>query len=341
MAKKFLISGYYGFNNFGDDAILKVIIQGLKKNSDNPQITVFSSNPELTKNIYDVDSKYSFDYTNLFKEISNTDVLISGGGSLLQDVTSLKSLVYYLGILFMAKLTRKKIVIFAQGIGPIKNKAGNFLTRIALSGVENITVRDKKSHELLKSWDIDSQIVPDPVWNMEIPVFEKNFNEIGVQLRDYHSVDKDKLTKIAHAVNAEFGNKKINIISLQDAHDLKICQEFEAILRKTNPSISTQIYSGLSIEEAVEVLSKQAYLIAMRYHACLLAIKAGVPTLAISYDIKVNTLAEESAIPCVEINKIDEIFNKISELKNINSQSLFDFTLKKVSEKSINFSDFC
>ena len=124
---KVLISGYYGFKNFGDEAILSVLVNHLKSKDAN--ITVLSSDPEYTKSVYNVNSINSFDLKQVIKELKKTDILISGGGSLLQDATSLKSLIYYTGIIAVAKLFNKKIIIFAQGIGPVNNKFARLVTR--------------------------------------------------------------------------------------------------------------------------------------------------------------------------------------------------------------------
>ena len=49
---KYVISGYIGFDNFGDEAIAKVLTSYLKKiNAE--KITVLSSNPEKTAKLYD------------------------------------------------------------------------------------------------------------------------------------------------------------------------------------------------------------------------------------------------------------------------------------------------
>ena len=95
---KIAISGYYGFDNFGDDALLSVLVESLK-NSGTEDITVFSKNPVSTKKFYKVKSCYSFDIFSLLKTLIKCDFLISGGGSLLQDSTSVKSLIYYLGVI--------------------------------------------------------------------------------------------------------------------------------------------------------------------------------------------------------------------------------------------------
>ena len=115
---KYIISGYIGFDNFGDEAIACVLINYLKKiNAE--KITLISSNPKKTANLYNVNS---IGMLNFFPSIAEADILISGGGSLLQDITSLKSLIYYLGLIVLALIFKKKVILMAQGFGPIKNK---------------------------------------------------------------------------------------------------------------------------------------------------------------------------------------------------------------------------
>ena len=121
--KNIAISGYYGFENFGDEAILSVLTKELKSKGHN--ITVFSKNPQVTCAKLGVNSVYTFSIKSVINTIKNSDVLISGGGSLLQDSTSLKSLFYYLFVIFLAEHYKTKVIIFAQGIGPIKNPAGS------------------------------------------------------------------------------------------------------------------------------------------------------------------------------------------------------------------------
>ena len=127
MVKNIIISGYYGSNNFGDECILNVLVEKLKEY--NLDITVLSLNPEKTSEINQVKALKSFALLDVAKAIKNSDMLISGGGSLLQDVTSVKSLFYYLLIIFLAKFFNKKVFIFAQGIGPIKNLLGKLFCK--------------------------------------------------------------------------------------------------------------------------------------------------------------------------------------------------------------------
>ena len=106
---KYIVSGYIGFDNFGDEAIAKVLTDRLKK-SGAEKITLISSSPEKTAQIHQVDSCKMLDF---WKSLCEADVLISGGGSLLQDVTSVKSLIYYLGVIYSALILHKKVVYFS------------------------------------------------------------------------------------------------------------------------------------------------------------------------------------------------------------------------------------
>ena len=107
---KIAISGYYGFKNFGDEAILSVLVNHLKS-LQNTDITVFSSDVEYTEKTYGVKVVKRFCLKNVLKTIKDCDVLVSGGGSLLQDVTSLKSLIYYAFIIAMGLFFNKKVNI--------------------------------------------------------------------------------------------------------------------------------------------------------------------------------------------------------------------------------------
>ena len=162
--KHIAVSGYYGFDNFGDEAILSVLTKELKKQD--YYVTVFSKNPEKTGTKLGVHSVYTFDIKKVLETLKKSDLLISGGGSLLQDATSLKSLLYYLFVILSAEFYKKEVIIFAQGIGPIKNLIGRMLTKFALSKCKYITVRDEKSLFRLRGWDLKPDLVSDPVWNI-------------------------------------------------------------------------------------------------------------------------------------------------------------------------------
>lgn len=329
--KNIAISGYYGFENFGDEAILSVLTKELKTREHN--ITVFSKNPQRTSAKLAVNSVYTFSLKSIINTIKNCDVLISGGGSLLQDATSLKSLFYYLFVIFLAQHYKKDVIIFAQGIGPLKNPVGRWLTKSLLKKCKYITVRDEKSLFLLRGWDLKPDLVSDPVWNIELKP-RVSMNRIGVQLRSWKNLSQKYLFALAREINKNFADKEIYIYSFQDALDFDLCKHFEAQLKLVNPVIKTKLLSALTIDDTIQSFSNLDYVIAMRYHACLLALKYGIPTLALSYDQKVEKIAKRFYIPCSFLNDEDKLGDYFVQMSALNSKDL----LAKVQECRFDFS---
>lgn len=328
MTKKICISGYYGFDNFGDETILKILVENLKKFDCKPQITVFSSNPNKTAASLNVKSVRSFDIVGVLKSLITTDYLISGGGSLLQDVTSSKSLIYYLGIIGFAQLFGKKTIIFAQGIGPIKNKSLEYITKFILKNAKYVSVRDDKSLNLLKNWGINAIKCDDPVWNIEVSKNE-NTNKIGVQLRSFPTLTDEFLNKLAENLNKYYSDKEICILSLQNKLDLEVCNKLKDKLIRLNSDLNVNLIENTSNDKVIADIENLETLIAMRFHACLIAIKAGINVIPINYDIKVATLANEFNLNSISLNNYNSISSAIENLK--------DYDCEKSKNKGFNF----
>lgn len=324
--KSVVISGYYGFDNFGDEAILGVLIAKLEKMS--VIINVLSHNPTKTSAMYKVNAIPSFKFTKVFSEIKNCDILISGGGSLLQDVTSLKSLLYYLWVINTALFFKKKVIIFAQGIGPINNKFGEFLTKKTLAKCNLVTVRDEKSLFLLRGWGIKCDLICDPLFDVPLIGSEPS-NKIGMQLRGFKTLTEKLLIKLAEQINKEFSTKEIEIYSFQDSIDLAVCRRFEKILKSINPLISTTLIYNQTPKEILDKISKLEYLIAMRFHANLIGLKYGIKTLAVCYDEKVEKLAAEAQIPFVSMLADENYDFHFNVLKNLDKRQLISYSNTK------------
>ncbi|NLL81384.1 MAG: polysaccharide pyruvyl transferase CsaB, partial [Tissierellia bacterium] len=133
--KSILMSGYYGFDNSGDDAILKAIVKDLREIDKDLDITVLSNNPKKTEDMYPVKAVNRFNFRDVVFSIKKCSLFISGGGSLLQDVTSTRSLLYYLTVMSLAKIMNKKVMVYANGIGPINKKTNRMITKKVLNKV--------------------------------------------------------------------------------------------------------------------------------------------------------------------------------------------------------------
>ena len=330
MTKKICISGYYGFDNFGDETILKVLVENLKKYTCNLEITVFSSNPDKTSTNLNVKSVHSFDLLGVIKSLLKSDCLISGGGSLLQDVTSKKSLIYYLAVIGLAQLFGKKTIIFAQGIGPIKDKKLEKLTASILKRAKLITVRDDNSLKLLNSCGINAIKCNDPVWNINLEP-QNNTGKIGVQLRAFPTLTDEFIIELANSINRYYSEKEVCILSLQNHLDLDPCNKLKDELLKINPNINAKVIENTSNDKIIDDITSLETLVAMRFHACLIGLKAGVKVIPINYDIKVETLAKEFELDTISLENNEGIKIAIENASMGNSEKakekLFDFNL--------------
>ena len=115
-------------------------------------------------------------------------------------------------IIFIALVLRKQVIIFAQGIGPINNTFGKFITKNIIKHANYISVRDEKSHELLKSWGIQSDLLCDPVFSKDISSI-KETNAVAVQLRGFNGVNEDFIDRLAQKIVHEFPSMNINVYS--------------------------------------------------------------------------------------------------------------------------------
>ncbi|MCV4235454.1 polysaccharide pyruvyl transferase CsaB [Virgibacillus sp. LDC1] len=175
-SKTIVISGYYGFKNSGDEAVLKSILTALEQESKATGIVinpvVLSIDPEWTSAVYGVKSVHRMKLGEVRQAIKDSDGLISGGGSLLQDATSPKTIPYYLGVLKIAQWLGKPTFIYAQGVGPVNRKLFYPMIRSIFRKCTYISVRDIQSGELLQSMGISEEaihVVPDPVMGLPLP----------------------------------------------------------------------------------------------------------------------------------------------------------------------------
>lgn len=325
MRKRFVLSGYFGFKNFGDEAILSVLVEKLQ--SIGGVVSVITSDISYTKSKFKhIFCVKTFDLLNIIGAIKKSDYLVSGGGSLLQDVTSFKSLVYYLFILSIGLIFHKKNIIFAQGIGPVNSNLGRFLTRLILKRAYYISVRDEKSYELLKNWGINCDLVCDPVFGLNIEPIAKS-KKVCVQLRNFDSVNDLFLSKLAEFIDKNFSGYEIEVCSLQDSIDLDVCKNFCEKLREIDPYYTVNLHKNIDSNKVISIISSCEYLIGMRFHSLIIGLLSGCKILALNYDPKVEKLANKFNLPCQNLN--DQKFINSAELVN---QDVSDY--KKILEKT-------
>lgn len=294
-----VISGYYGFDNVGDEAILYSIIQALREKDLTIEITVLSNQPTKTADTYQVDAVNRWDIKQVIHALRNADGLISGGGSLLQDKTGFKSVPYYTGIMKIAQFLKKPVFVYAQGMGPINKSINRLITKNVLKNT-HITVRDKDSKELLREIGLKNSIelVPDPVLGINLSSHESDWWDkqgfekpvVTVSVRDWPSTIEFK-KEIAQALDtiAKEGST-IVFIPMHGEHDDATSKEVAELM--TEKSYIAPF--DASIEEKVVIIGKSNLLVGMRLHALIFSSVMETPFIALSYDPKIDAFVEIS-----------------------------------------------
>ena len=278
---KVLVSGYFGFGNIGDEIIRVVIENYFKKyNVD----TLFLSKTPTKPNEIQRDN-----FSLIYNTIKKVDAVLSGGGGLLQDKTSSRSLYYYLSIIRMAKTLHKKAAVFAQGIGPVDKPYNRLLTRNTLNKTDLITVRDNESKLLLDQIGVKKEVfvtsdlafLYEPAEAKIDPVFNFPYNIL--QLKGHENIDVEEVADIARFMHYKTQRETVLVPFFKEI-DEEICR---AISEKTK----FPVFVPKDIDEVFTLFKGAEAIVSMRYHALLFAIMLGKPVLPIVYDKKVKNLA--------------------------------------------------
>lgn len=309
---RLVLSGYYGFNNTGDEAVLYSIVRLFRSLQPDLKFTVLSNDPVKTSKLYNVDAVNRWNFKEVFQALRSADLLISGGGSLLQDVTSSRSLIYYLGVVALAKLLRKPVVYYAQGVGPITSEWGQKLIPLISNKADVITVRDQASKDLLLKLKVNRPpiyVTADAVlslYHREIERhpgqevlkrhgvdWEKGQPLIGISVREYRNLSG--YLKVLAQLGDELIQRGYRVILLpfHFPDDVCVCREVARLMKEEAVLIKEQC----TVIEMLGLLGELKLVVGMRLHALIMAAVMGVPAVGISYDPKVDSFLKISEQP--------------------------------------------
>ncbi len=303
-APRFLLSGYYGYGNLGDEALLEVIVERLRARWPDCAVEVLSGDPAGTAAAYGVEATARMDVGRVRTAIERADVVLSGGGGLLQNVTSLRSLVYYSGVIRSAVGAGKPAMVFAQSVGPL-DFWGRALVRNFCKGLAAATVRDERSRALLASLlpGVAVERTADPVF-----LFQPGGEPLDLAAEGLAGDDAPLVVVsarkwqgsgataqgLAHAVDRLAGKHgaRVAFLPLGGPPDAEVSTE---VIRKC--ASTPVLLPDYPLGQAAQVIGRASLVIGMRLHALIIAARLGVPFLALPYDPKIDALCEDLRYP--------------------------------------------
>ena len=307
-----VLVGYFGFKNLGDEAICSIMVKDIKEKFDDEVfITAISGDCQYTMDKYGIACVSRKDYRGIVKCIKESDIVVLAGGSLFQDATSLKSIVYYYLVTLLARMYNKKYYLMFQGVGPLKRKISRVLTKNAYKKSDMAVLRDKESFELIKKYKKNAILASDLVF-----LYEREEEGFYTQIREALSINQGQKVIVFALKNglANFEKSIKNILKrIEENTDCKIVfvpfhqgQDSE-IIKVVLSDIDAESFETTNISHLLEFLSNASLLVSVRYHGIVFALLSKCPVIPLSYDPKVSSLMQELNINgCLNINNLDE-----------------------------------
>ncbi|MBE3595545.1 MAG: polysaccharide pyruvyl transferase CsaB [Hydrogenibacillus sp.] len=319
-ASHVLIAGYYGFHNAGDDAVLFGIIEALQQKFPALRVTVLSNDPATTEARFGIRAVNRWRFWPIFRALRTADFVVIGGGTLLQDRTSPRSPLYYLGITQLAKWFGKPVFYYGQGFGPIVHPSSRWFIRRIVSGVDLVIMRDAASAEELRRSGVRKvpvHVTADPALAIDPEIADPTR---GRAILEAHGIAKDRpLVFVSvrpwkgrtahHAALARTLDRvaargfAVVFLAMQHEQDVLPAQAVMAAMQENAAVIDTP----LDFREIFSLIALGDLLIGMRLHALMFAALHGVPFVPLSYDPKIDRFVESVGLPPPQnIETIDE-----------------------------------
>lgn len=333
-----LISGYYGFANPGDEAILRVLTQELRAAAPDVTVTVLSGNPAETRRTYGVDAVEWSDPAAIAGAVSAAGLVIVGGGGLFHDYAGFIpdglftagnwGLGYHVTAALLGALYRKPVALHAVGVGPLFSDHGRRFVRAAADAALQVSVRDPASAELLISLGVDAgrvRVTADPGFALEAASPERaaeilareecSFTEkpIGVVVRHWnfgvHPVywEQEFGAAIDAFLDAHAGEALLipfQRLAGEQEDDFRVAGRIHAGMRHSHTGRARLLRGAYPPEDLAALIGSCRLLVGMRLHALIFAAGAGLPFVAISYDPKVSGVMEPAGCPALELGAL-------------------------------------
>ena len=297
-----LVCGAYGRGNAGDDAILEAIVTELRQVDPDLPVWVLSRNPEDTRLTYRVNSIYTFAFPKFLWRMRKTRLYINGGGSLMQDVTSHRSLWFYLFTISWAKKLGNKVMMYGCGIGPITSPANRRrASRVLQKSVDAITLRDTHSKDELDDMGVtkpeiilsaDPTVILPPAPEqaidgiLESQGIDPKGNYIGFALRPWPGFE-DKASVFAAAADYAYEQYGLTPVFLPIERRLDVAAARTAAQYMKAPHYILSETGSSS--HTIGLFARMQAVVSMRLHALVFSAGQGVPLVGVVYDQKISS----------------------------------------------------
>lgn len=324
-----VICGAYGRGNAGDEAILQAIVAQMREIDADMPLTVMSRNKQDTRQKNRTNAIYIFNVPRFLYHLRHAKIFINGGGSLIQDVTSSRSLYFYLFTLWAARLSGCRVIMYGCGIGPINKQRNRKIAAHVLNrNVETITLRDSISMQVLDSMQVNRPRVllsADPTVNLPqaepeqvaaVFVDEGLMPEqpkIGFCLRNWPSFQHPEyIARAADYAYQHYGLLPV-FIPIELPRDIDAAAKVTAHMRAPYHACRRRF----TVEELIGMLGSMNVVVGMRLHSLIFSTVGGAPVIGVSYDVKVDSFIRDiGSAACIPLSELsaDRLMREIDRI---------------------------
>lgn len=302
-----VICGAYGRGNAGDEAILEAILLELRAIDPDLPLWVMTRKPQDTRLRHRVNAVYTFNIPGFSHRMARSRLYINGGGSLMQDVTSRRSLWFYLYTLDAAKRLGSSVMMYGCGIGPINYAYNRKRARRTINrSVDIITLRDRSSLDELNGMGIDRPeiiVAADPT--VILPAAPREVADslleaegltpasqhyLGISVRPWPGFE-EKAQVFAEAADYAYETHGLIpvFLPIEAKLDVAAARQVAALIKKAPYAI---LPGSTSSSHTISLFSRMDVVLSMRLHALIFSAGHGVPLVGAVYDPKVSSFLD-------------------------------------------------
>jgi len=332
---KYFLYGYFGYDNLGDDLLLKTIIKEIEKKDDKAFFYVKSFNEVEIINqdnvcFTKVEQILSSNNNKILKVLhylkrnffylKKSDYLIIGPGGLFIDKGKFSFSILFLFLFTVySKWKHKKIVIMGISFDIVAEFKNLFLMKNIFKMANFISVRDSLSFSYIKYFQSKNSIKSIDILFSNSSDYKKEIvkeqkNKVGICFIDYYSNyennyrKKEIFCKKIYNEIVENNDKKFTYISLQSSKGL----DDDFIYNYLKEKKINIDYLCLN-EDNIYLLNQFEYIISMRYHLAIFSLIFNKKILVINHEIKMASLDIDFKLSSVFI---DDFFYEKNIFKN-------------------------
>ena len=291
--------------------------------------------------------------------VENSNALIIGGGNLLMDLyPAWPGRLFVLYRLFTTK--RKPIYLIGVGAFPISQRINDYLLKKVAKGSKYVLVRDKDTlNYVQRKWGLQAEYIPDlalsyplskpynsqsrkknivavnvvPIYGKGWPYqdeekYQRYIETISKQLFDYYLLN-NKTRYVFYDTNYPM-NRSASLAVIKELLKSHYPKEFISYEDRLHTS-----------DEITKILMNCNYSITTKLHAAILALRTGIPVIALVYQPKVKSVLRALGIhekAILELKELDNLSERMIMLDNGDERFKLDNKkLVRIQEKTNSF----